>query len=218
MDKTKTGGIALGYTVAVIAVFAGILLIPASRQWFSTMSSAQPYIMGFFKFALLATAGEILALLTATKQWQLPKKFLGKMIVWGFLGIIISLAFQVFSYGTAGAIEHGYLPGKGSKFVSALMTSITMNVMFAPAFMSFHRITDKMFNLRAEGRKVGFVQAVGEVDWKDFVSFVLFKTLPILWVPAHTISFLLPPEYRIIFAAALSMLLGVILVLATKKK
>ncbi len=49
------------------------------------------------------------------------------------------------------------------------------------------------------------------MDWHGFVSFTLFKTIPLFWIPAHTLTFLLPPEYQVIAAAALSIALGIIL-------
>lgn len=218
MKKNTQAEIARWFSIIVTGLFALILIIPPSRDWFINLSTKHPYIMGFIKFALLATVGEILALLAGSKQWQVPKGWLAKMIVWGFLGIIITLAFQIFSNGVAGAISKGYLPGKNSVFMQAFLTSLLMNGMFAPMFMPLHRITDTMINAAADGKRIGFLKAVEVVDWKGFVSFVLFRTLPIFWVPAHTISFLLPPEFRVIFAAALSMVLGVILVFASKKK
>jgi len=43
-------------------------------------------------------------------------------------------------------------------------------------------------------------------------------TIPFFWIPAHTITFLLPGEYRILFAAVLGIVLGVFLAVATMKK
>jgi len=48
------------------------------------------------------------------------------------------------------------------------------------------------------------------------VNFVLLKTIPFFWIPAHTLTFLLPKEYRIVIAAFLSVVLGVILALDDK--
>jgi hypothetical protein len=42
------------------------------------------------------------------------------------------------------------------------------------------------------------------------------KTIPIFWIPAHTITFLLPSEYRVLSAAFLSIALGTILAFAKK--
>jgi len=59
---------------------------------------------------------------------------------------------------------------------------------------------------------------VKRIDWDGFISFVLVKTIPIFWIPAHTITFLLPSEYRVLWAAFLSIALGAILAFAKKKK
>ena len=58
---------------------------------------------------------------------------------------------------------------------------------------------------------------VKRINWDDFISFVLVKTIPIFWIPAHTITFLLPPEHRVLSAAFLSTALGGILAFAKKK-
>jgi len=44
------------------------------------------------------------------------------------------------------------------------------------------------------------------------------KTIPMFWIPAHTITFLLPSEFRVLAAAFLSIALGAILAFAKKKK
>ena len=49
-------------------------------------------------------------------------------------------------------------------------------------------------------------------------GFLFKKTIPLFWVPAHTITFMLPPEYRVLFAALLGVMLGVFMSLATRKK
>ena len=45
-----------------------------------------------------------------------------------------------------------------------------------------------------------------------------FKTIPCFWIPAHTITFLLPENYRILSAGFLSIALGLILTLAKKRR
>ncbi len=42
------------------------------------------------------------------------------------------------------------------------------------------------------------------------------KTIPLFWIPAHTITFLLPEEFRVLFAAVLSVMLGVLLSLGSR--
>ena len=49
------------------------------------------------------------------------------------------------------------------------------------------------------------------------MTFVVGKTIPFFWIPAHTVTFLLPPEYRVFVAALLSIALGLILALASSR-
>jgi hypothetical protein len=43
------------------------------------------------------------------------------------------------------------------------------------------------------------------------------KTIPLFWIPAHTITFSLPPEYRVLMASFLSIALGGILAFAKRR-
>jgi hypothetical protein len=43
---------------------------------------------------------------------------------------------------------------------------------------------------------------------------VFKKTIPLFWIPAHTITFLLDPDYQVLFAAFLGIMLGAILAVA----
>jgi len=56
------------------------------------------------------------------------------------------------------------------------------------------------------------------IDWSRMWNFVFKKTIPFFWIPAHTITFLLPAQYRTAFAALLSVALGILLGIAGKKK
>jgi hypothetical protein len=47
-------------------------------------------------------------------------------------------------------------------------------------------------------------------------GFVFKKTIPFFWIPAHTITFLLPPDVQVLFAALLGIALGTILAVAGK--
>ena len=55
------------------------------------------------------------------------------------------------------------------------------------------------------------VSILQNMDWKTHWNFVLKKTIPLFWIPAHTITFMLPTEYRVLFAALLGIVLGVLL-------
>ena len=47
---------------------------------------------------------------------------------------------------------------------------------------------------------------------------VLFRSLLFFWVPAHTVTFLLPPAFRVLFAALLGAVLGLILAWAGSRR
>jgi len=95
-----------------------------------------------------------------------------------------------------------------------------MNLFFAPVFMACHKCTDSYINLSVSGKikKPSLNDVLKDADWNSYVNFVLLKTVPFFWIPAHTITFLLPSEYRIVAAAFLSIALGIFLALANKKK
>ena len=200
-----------------LAAAAAFLVVPATRQVFETLTKSHPYLIGFAKFFVLATMGELLALRIVTGTWSAPKGLFQRAVIWGLLGMVIVLVFAVFAGGVAGALKSGMLPGGDSKLAFAFLVSTIMNLTFAPAMMLTHRMTDTWLDLRYEGKGASVPEIVARIDWKGFVSFVLCKTIPIFWIPAHTITFLLPPEYRVLMAAGLSIALGAILAFAKKK-
>lgn len=216
--SSKKIGIIL-YTVLSILAFAAILIIPASREVFKLLSAEHPYLMGFAKFALLATAGELIAVRMAKGEWALPALIIPRFIIWGFIGIWITFMMGV--YRTA--VMNGVLPVFGNDFVERLLRafyiSVIMNTTFGPTFMAVHKCSDSYLELRASGIKSPkLAQVMGSVDWTKFVSFTLFKTVPLFWIPAHTVTFLLPQEYQVMMAASLSVALGIILNLGKRAK
>ena len=94
-----------------------------------------------------------------------------------------------------------------------------MNLFFAPAFMAFHKYTDTYLDLKvARKGAVKIKDITAAIDWDGFVSFIVLKTIPFFWIPAHTVTFLLPGEYRVVVAAFLSIALGAILAFSKKSK
>lgn len=130
-----------------------------------------------------------------------------------------ALSFKLFELGVNGVIENGFVFGQGNKMLTALFISAFMNLTYGPVMMGTHKITDKYIDLKYDnkGKKISIKDAVKAVDWYGFITFVVFKTVPLFWIPAHTIVFLLPGEYRLVVAALLSIALGILLTLANKK-
>lgn len=219
------------FTIVIwAAVICGFAFIPGAWEWFNTTTANHGLLMSFFKFAILGTFGEMLAL--RIREGVYFKKGFGllpKMLVWGVLGVVIAWAMTIFKTGTVKLLDGGFhLNGKAAewfagslswgKFFVALCVSVLMNTLFAPVFMTFHKITD-IHIAETGGTLIGFFssplkikQALSEkIDWNIQYGFVFAKTIPLFWYPAHTITFLLPPTLQVLFAAFLGVVLGVLL-------
>ncbi len=210
------------YIVLSLAGFAAILIIPASREVFKTLSGTHPYLMGFAKFAILATAGELLAVRLAKKEWLLPSYVWARFLIWGVIGVWITYMMKIFGAGVGALMASGLLPNPEhallNSFIKAFFISATMNLSFGPTFMALHKCSDTYLDIRATGkRKISLANVIHKVDWEKFASFTLLKTVPLFWIPAHTLTFMLPAEYQVAMAAALSVALGIILNLKRKK-
>lgn len=212
--------------VGALLIIVFLLAYPATNAIYTVANKAHPYIMGFIKVSILATMGELLALRIATGNYKKPVGILYKFIVWGFLGMGFVIAFDLFANGVTGSMKKGLLPSGvpntfSAKLLFAFFTSSFMNIIFGPTFMTLHRLTDTYIDLGqgefSKIKKVKLKAVTDKIDWHGFMSFVIFKTIPIFWIPAHTITFLLPGEYRVLMAAFLSLALGIILASSRRK-
>jgi len=218
----------LWFTIWFGALFAVafILLYPTTHTLFVTATKTHPYIMGFVKVAILATMGELMALRIVTGEWKRPVGLQYKAFIWGLLGVAFVLVFDIFATGVAGSMSKALLPFSGNKAIDqvlfAFFTSALMNLIFAPTFMLFHRVTDTFIDLGngrpSEIMKVKLRGVIAKIDFHGFISFVLIKTIPIFWIPAHTVTFMLAPEYRVLMASFLSIAMGGILAFAKRRK
>ena len=188
-------------------------------------------VTSFIKFAVLATLGEVIGLRIKTGSYYNPGfGILPRALVWGFIGITIKIAFVIFATGTPVLLEYLGLKGattalsgklSGEKILVAFCTSVAMNLVYAPVMMTFHKISD-MHIIANGGTMKGFFRPVHiseifiNLNWNVQWNFVFKKTIPFFWIPAHTITFLLPPDYQVLFAAVLGVALGSILAFANK--
>jgi hypothetical protein len=215
----------------LILLFLPFFLLPPVFGFYDTFNKTHPMVMSFIKFAVLATIGEAIGL--RIKEGRYNYKGFGllpRAMVWGFLGLTIQMAFVIFSQGVPVFLSKtlGLDPGTpesstfASKLLIAFCISATMNVIYAPIMMTFHKITDTHI-IRHGGTIKGFLHPIqmgemfSQINWHVQWNFVFKKTIPFFWIPAHTITFMLPPEYRVLFAALLGIALGVILSLAAIK-
>ncbi|PKO00385.1 MAG: hypothetical protein CVU42_04220 [Chloroflexi bacterium HGW-Chloroflexi-4] len=199
-------------TLVIVAFFA----IPTTRGLYSSANSAVPVLLAFIKFAILATGGEILAWRIKHKTFNL-KGFglLPKIFLWGIFGIIIYWAFGIFSGGVPKVFPFlANLPEPWHNILTAFAISLFLNFIFSPIFMTTHHLADSFINAnhgRLPLRQFNMLAALKGIDWDRMWGFVFTKTIPFFWIPAHTITFMLPSEWRMIFAAGLSVFLGIIL-------
>ena len=219
--------------IVFVIVFAG-LFIPffLSRRlydffvWFSTDWA---FTASFIKFAILATMGEMLGSRIRTGIY-LPEGFslLYRAVVWGFLGMTVKAAFMIFGGGTPLIMQHLGMenasavmagPVTVARVLLAFAISTFLNIFYAPVLMVTHRVSDLHIAAAAGNRRklltVPDVKGLlASIDWNSMWGIVLKKSIPLFWIPAQTVNFLLPEEFRILVAAIYSTVLGVILALA----
>ena len=218
MSKSLKKGLIIGYILFSFLIFAVILIIPQTREWFKRVSTNLPFLMGFIKFSVLATCGELLSLYISHKQPTVPPKIVFRFIIWGLIGIWITFMMKVYQTTAVSFMKSGVLPGGDSGFLKALYTSVMMNTTFGPTFMAVHKCTDKILELWDKNEKISVANVVSQIDWTGFVKFTIIKTVPLFWIPAHTITFMLPKEYQVMVAALLSVALGIFLSFGKKTK
>jgi len=203
--------------ILLLVLAAGFLIYPVTNRLFLEATSNHPYIMGFVKFSILSMMGEFLAARIVYGKWIKIRGMAPKMIVWGILGIMIVAMFSVFTHGVDGAANDGLLFIHGSKLLRAFLISAIMNLTFAPVFMATHRVTDLYIDRCYAGETTSIPEIISTIDWGKFIKDIVIKTIPLFWIPAHTITFMLPGGYKVLFAASLSIVLGLILSSAKMK-
>lgn len=230
----------LYFLAGVILFLLPFALIDPVNDFYNHFNREHPFWISFFKFAILSTTGEVIGLRIRTGGYNQPGfGILPRALVWGFLGIAIKMAFVIFGEGVPamlaamGADYGGTEPSEilsrnffetfsWLQLLTAAAVSITMNTVFAPVFMTIHKITDTHIlnnggTLRGFFTPIPFGKIISNMNWDVQWNFVFKKTIPLFWYPAHTITFLLPAEMRILFAALLGIVLGVLLSLASLK-
>jgi hypothetical protein len=157
----------------------------------------QPIITAMIQFAVLGTLGDAISHWIVKRKVFSPydfKTLILKIIEWSILAVMIKYAFIGFNGFVETLINNNYLPpleGIGKSF--AISTS--MNLQFGPFLVIMHRLMDNL--------------VVGKQNWKNLDK--SFYSLLWFWIPAHTITFILPKEFQIGLAAVWSLALGIIL-------
>ena len=223
----------LYFIVAIAAIFLPFFLSAPLYEWYSTFNASHGMVMSFLKFGILSTLGEMLGCRISTGKYVTPTfGVLPRMVVWGLLGMGINMAMIIFSKGTPMFMQYMGMTNAVEAFTTdgfsmdklwvALAVSVAMNTIFAPVFMTFHKVTDAHIaahngSLKALVTPIPMAERLGTLNWQAQWGFVFRKTIPFFWYPAHTITFLLPAEQRVLFAALLGIVLGVLLAVSVKK-
>ncbi len=215
-----------------LLLFLPFILIRPVFDWYTSFNKDHGMVMSFVKFAILATMGEMMALRIRKGVYTEPGfGILPRALVWGVLGLAIKAAFTVFASGTPVFAEYLGLGNAsasmksaftGEKLLVAFCISAAMNLIFAPVMMTMHKITDTHIigtggTVQGFFTPIPFARIFQNMNWDVQWNFVFKKTIPFFWIPAHTITFLLPTEYQVLFAAILGMALGLILAFASMK-
>ncbi|MGB4437620.1 MAG: hypothetical protein WBJ13_00020 [Sedimentibacter sp.] len=204
---------------SALLVWILILAVPASREAFKAFSSTHPYLAGFIKFAILATMGDLLGSRFIKGKYAVPNGVGYRAIVWGIIGMMVSLLFTVFMGGASVAQKAGLLPFEGVNLAQAFFGSAIMNLTFGPMMMVFHKFMDLFIDAKYEKKgKITLSSLVDKLDWHTLVEFSWTKTCILFWIPAHTIVFMLPSEFRVLVSAFLSIALGLLMAFAKKEK
>ncbi|WP_320019694.1 hypothetical protein [Labilibaculum manganireducens] len=220
------------FAFGFILLFLPFFISQSVFDFYIDFNKAHGMMTSFVKFAVLATLGELIGLrLRAGNYYQAGFGILPRAIVWGFLGLTIKLAFVIFAAGTPVFLSYLGVEGavdamKGDfslvKLLVAFATSACLNLIYAPVMMTLHKITDTHI-LDNGGTLSGFMRPIQisrifiNLNWDVQWNFVFKKTIPFFWIPAHTITFLLPPDFQVLFAALLGIVLGVLLAIASLK-
>jgi len=216
----------------VILCFLPFFISHSLLEAYKAFNMEHPMVMSFLKFAILATLGEVIGLRIKTGRYSaVGFGVLPRAVVWGFLGLTIKMAFVVFAsgvpvflekMGVENALKVMAKPFSATKLLVAFSISAAMNLIYAPVMMTLHRITDTHIvsnggSLSSLLKPIQFGKIMKEMDWGMQWHFVFKKTIPFFWIPAHTITFLMPAEYRVLFAALLGIVLGILLAVAANK-
>jgi hypothetical protein len=221
----------LFFILFLTLLFIPFLISDGLYAFYIKFNAEHGFITAFIKFAVLATAGEVAGLRIRSGSYLVPGfGILPRAIVWGILGLLIKAAFSIFLAGVPPMLEYLGMdspleqlvgPMSFSRVIVAFSVSFFLNIFFSPVLMTLHRITDAHISA-GKGTLEGLFRApsVGaslrSIDWNMHWGFVLKKTIPLFWIPAHTLTFLLPADFQVLFAALLGIALGVILAVASR--
>lgn len=200
------------YWLIGYGIFFSLAGYLAAEGLFAEFNEKYPYLAGVIQFVLFATGGELLSTRILYNYWPVDKAMGFKALVWGMGGLVLTVLFSVLPKGVEATMETGLLPFYGSDIAAAVLSSIVLNLFSMPIHAAAMRILGNYSEERFyHGHRMKAIEAVDSVDWGEFVDFTYFKTIPVFWIPANTIGFLMPENFRVFFAAVLSFVFGMLM-------
>ncbi|MCF8068860.1 MAG: hypothetical protein K9L30_09770 [Desulfobacterales bacterium] len=166
-------------------------------NWYIEIVETNPIITAMIQFAILGTLGDIISKWIIKKKFFLPfgvKVLMLKMTEWALLSIFVKYAFVGFHGFIDSLVVHNLLPDMNTAGY-AFSVSVSMNLLFGPFLVVMHRFLENTI--------------AGAKNWERIDKALL--SLVWFWIPAHTITFMLPKPFQIGIAALLSIVLGLIL-------
>ncbi len=158
-----------------------------------------PITSAMVQFAILGTFGDIISKWIVQKSFKYPFSALmtlWKMLVWAILAVAIKYAFMGYGGFLDALVAEGWLPAfpEGS-LGRAFALSTLMNIQFGLLMVISHRILDNI--------------PLKEKNWKNIHKSMY--SLLWFWIPAHTVTFMMPDTLKMGLAALWSVALGLIL-------
>jgi len=166
--------------------------------WYVDWVSGNILLSAFIQFSILGSVGEALGIVASKRR--LSKnilEWLAKALVWGILGIMIKYVFTGFKGFLAILVEKNFLPRalEEVSILRAFSLSILANSLFGPVLMFLHRTSDNL--ITGTRGYTGIQKSLATLAW--------------FWLPAHTVTFVMPVDLQIGLAALWSVALGIIM-------
>ena len=140
---------------------------------------SHPLISAMVIFSIIGIISEVLGQYAkgSRKFPFTPIRFIGKILIWAVLGLCIRYAFTGFHGFVDSLISSKFLTGEFTPFFIAIFTV----VLFGPYVIIIHRFLNNLLARKWE--------------WKGLKG--KFIALTWFWIPALTITFMLPVEMQI---------------------